>query len=96
MVNRWTLDGTSARTATMLRDYRGLRYIGPCVSLDRTGLIDLGADMPSLSEKRRDLLSRFHPPSEHDPHPSKLGVLLSDEIRVRSGMSIGDEGPVRR
>ena len=37
--------------------------------------------MPSLSTKRRELLSRFHQPSEDDPHPSKAGVLLSDEIK---------------
>ena len=37
--------------------------------------------MPSLSKKRRELLSRFQQPSEDDPHPSKSGVLLSDEIQ---------------
>jgi deoxycytidine triphosphate deaminase len=70
-----------ARTATALGNYRSLRYLHLCVSIDGTNVIDVGANMPSLSKKRRDLLSRFHPPSEHDPHPSKLGVLLSDEIQ---------------
>jgi hypothetical protein len=41
----------------------------------------MGANMPSLVKKRRDLLSKFHQPSEDDPHPSTLGVLLSDEIQ---------------
>lgn len=39
--------------------------------------------MISLSDKRRRLLSQLQqiPPSEDDPHPDRIGVLLSDEIQ---------------